>query len=74
MNVTEQYRHRRNTAVNRIAHVGTSLPNWRSAFSESKSAASPGVLNTYSFFGKAQNKVVNQKKTGILINLMSEKS
>ena len=74
MNVTEQYRHRRNTAVNRIAHVGTSLPNWRSAFSESKSAASPGLLNTYSFFGKAQNKVVNQKKTGILINLMSEKS
>ena len=74
MNVTEQYRHRRNTAVNRIAHVGTSLPNWRSAFNESKSAAWPSVLNTYSFFGKDQNKVVNQTNTGNLINFMSEKS
>ena len=34
---------------------------------ESKSAALPGVLNTYSFFGKALNEMVNQQNTRSLI-------
>ena len=32
------------------------------------------VLNTCSFFGKAQSKMVNQQNTGNLINFVSEKS
>ena len=39
-----------------------------------KPAAWPAVLNTYSFFGKAQNKVVNQQNTCNLKNFVSEKS
>ena len=69
----------RNTAVKHIVHVRTSRPNWRSDFlfitlNESKSEAWAGILNACNFFGKAQNKMVNQQNTGDLINFVSVKS
>ena len=46
----------------RAGEIGVITPN------KSKSSACPGVLNTYNFFGKAVNEMLNQQNTRKLIS------